>query len=153
MSLTAAQMAICAMIFGVSVGSVGTIGAQQVAAAKAKPKAAKTKPRPAIKKPAPAPQRDRAAILDCPTPGLSAAPWGEPFTLSQPEATPLAPLGGVVPPSAPPSFSSRPPSAAPAAPPAVPEPVSWAMLVTGFGLVGLAFRKNTTPQLTKDPKE
>lgn len=141
MSLTTAQMAICAMIFGATVGSVGTIGAQQVAAVKVKPKAAQPKARPTIKAPSPAPQRDRAAILDCPTPGLAAPVWGETDTLSLWDATSAQTGGGVVPPSAPPPFSFRPPSAAPTPPPAVPEPESWAMLLAGFGLVGMSIRR------------
>jgi hypothetical protein len=32
---------------------------------------------------------------------------------------------------------------------AVPEPASWAMMISGFGLVGGAMRRRVTPQLLR----
>lgn len=45
--------------------------------------------------------------------------------------------GGGGPPAQPPPTQPTPPSA----PPAVPEPATWAMLILGFGVTGVAFRR------------
>lgn len=136
--LTASQLAICAIIFGAGVGTgVATKQVKQASAmATAKPKGQ------GVVKTAPASGASRAApparILDCPVIG---SPWAAVDTPSVPL---LPPMSGTVPaplvPGGGGSSSLLPPPSFPHAVPVV-EPTRWAMMIAGFGLVGLAMRR------------
>jgi hypothetical protein len=132
----------CALLLAGGMGIGGTVAVQQ---AKAPGKPAASRPAQAAAKPArPRPAAPRAAIEDCPlvvVPRLSPLPEmaANPMTpfagsLPAPAALPSPPGGGGGGNPLPPDL--LPPGAAP-----IPEPAAWAMLVSGFGLVGLALRR------------
>lgn len=145
----------CIALLAGSMGAGGTVAVQHA------PKTKKVVARPAPKRIAPRPTPAPAApsrILDCPLP--PADPFGagvvEPFAGAAPSTPvffpaagfpPIPPVvpggGGVLPPvTPPPTF--------PPAVPGVPEPAAWAMLIAGFGLVGMAARR---PRETPARKE
>ena len=136
MSLTVAQKAFCALLFGAGVGTgyVAPVVKKHVSAPKLKGERVAKASRPRVVRPEPAPP---APILDCPVSGFSIS-----------DSAPYAPFGalgtvelgsgaGAVGPFVPPADGS----AAPNFPPSVPEPAAWVFLVSGFGLVGLSLRK------------
>jgi hypothetical protein len=140
--MTPAQTALCAMLFGGMIGSGSVVAVQKATSHKPsanvkKSPASHTRKAQPVRNAYKLPSRG-PALLDCPTPGLTGSPWGiEPY---QPAGF-LPPQPGTLPPSVeqpggggvvllPPSYS-----------PAVPEPGSWAMMIAGFGLVGMAFRQ------------
>ena len=130
----------------------GAIGVGSAVAVQQAPVPRKAVAKPAPKRIMPRPTPTPAApsrILDCPLP--SADPFGaasiEPFVGAAPQTSVFFPAagfppahlvvpggGGVLPPV-------TPPPTIPPAVPGVPEPAAWAMLITGFGLVGLAARR------------
>ena len=135
---------ICALLVAGGMGAGSVVAVQQ---AKPKPRVERKAPvRKAAATPAP-----RPSIPDCPT--IATPPGG----LLVPEfASPLpsAPqVLGLLPP-APGGFGGGggggwlPPGGGggggggvtPPAPPAIPEPAAWAMMISGFGLVGAALR-------------
>lgn len=145
---------ICAMILAGGVGAGSVVAVQE-----AKPRPRVERKAPAVKK-ASARPAPRPRIEDCPTlvaplggalvPGLADAqppPQLQPFPGTSPDSfTGLLPpagggggSGGIVTPLVPP-----PPSAG-----LVPEPAAWAMMVSGFGLVGVALR--IRPRSAADP--
>ena len=92
----------------------------------------------------------RPAILDCPTPGP--VPFGALPSLAGPlaelpaigsDAQAFVPPSAWAPPAAGPGGGGGglPPVPPPPSPPAVPEPGQWAMLIAGWGFVGLSFRR------------
>jgi len=139
---------ICALLLSGAMGATtATVATKHVA-----------KPKRAIHKPAPkriAPKalarivpQSQARILDCPTPslggdlgaiaGLTPAPHWQPQAFSGSAAPGVTLLPGadgggwiVTPPSIQP----------PTVPGAVPEPASWAMMIAGFGVIGMAARR------------
>lgn len=156
---------ICAMLVAGSMGAGSVVAVQQ-----AKPPQAKVKAKPAKAKPArPAPRPVRhAPPLDCPTVsslggGLAElvpiAPMVSAPTASLSLSGQLAGVGGggggggmLLPPlvgggggsssAAFPGLPAGPDLAAPDfAVPGVPQPATWAMMVSGFGLIGLALRR------------
>jgi hypothetical protein len=137
-ALTAAQAAFCVLLFGA--GSVTTVAVQEARkapAAKASKPAPAAKARPASVKPRAQLPREPHCIQVWPSvvvPDLrpiEITPFGQ-------GATPLLALsegpGGAI--LLPPPGPTIPPAL-----PAIPEPDAWAMLIAGFGLVGLAMRR------------
>lgn len=130
-----------ALLAGAVAGGGGTIAVQQTRPAVER-KAAKPAPktaRPAAKTSAALPAR-APVIFDCPMPSaaLSPAGIGAIASTSFPATAGFPPLsgglwdgGGVFLPL-------------PTPPPSVPEPAQWALLVTGFGLIGLALRRSVS---------
>jgi hypothetical protein len=146
---------ICVLLLagGVGAGSVVTVQAAQ----KAKPVAARPKPRPVAARPAP----PRPALEDCPA---LVAPLGSGLL---PDVASSLPLGQAVEPGGsvavlspglgdglvvPPGGGSGgiilPP---PPVGPSVPEPAAWAMMLSGFGLVGVALRMGRRPLSASAP--
>lgn len=133
---------LCALLIGgATVGSVGTVAVQQVRDKAAK-SAKAVKPR--------AHALPRVAIMDCPLPGNGAAVLavtdlssgfaalspGGPVALPTFPGPALGGGGGLTP------FVPLPPIVFPPSPlPPVPELDSWALMLGGFGLVGMAMRK------------
>lgn len=133
---------LCALLLAGGMGATSVVAVQKtkpaVAKASAKPKGerVRTASRPRVARPEPAAP---APILDCP---LVGSPFSaEPNPLALP-ALPPVDLGG--------GTWAQPPgvwgggSALPSPPtslPVVPEPGRWAMLLSGFGLVGLSLRR------------
>lgn len=151
---------ICALLAAGSMGAGGVVAVQQV-----KPSGIhRAKPRPApraIRASAPKP-RPAARLDDCP---VIASSLGNGFTadlapIAPFDQTPMAILtspgglasipgsgGGIfVPPGGGGSGGSELPGGGGISPvpPAVPEPAAWAMMVSGFGLIGLAMRRTRT---------
>jgi hypothetical protein len=141
MSLTAAQLKLCAALFaGATIGSVSTVAVQK----QAKPKVSVQKrvgvaqsverrsPKPKVVGSSPTP----LAILDCPLPGISFS-----------DSAPLAPFGGALvggvalSPSNGADVALLPARQPHTFPPAVPEPDTWGLLILGFGCVGLSMRR------------
>jgi hypothetical protein len=144
---------ICALLVAGSMGAGSVVAVQQAKAPQARVKAKPAKPK--VFRPAPRPV-SQAPSIDCPT--VSSLGGG------------LAELGPIVPMEASPTTSLLPqnqlagggggmslppgggggasPSSFPGAPPVlesavsgVPQPATWAMMVSGFGLIGLALRR------------
>jgi hypothetical protein len=141
MALTAAQVALCAAIFGTAgyhAPPVVKIAKAHVAKAQGKPKLSVSRPR--VVRPEPAPSASPVSIPDCPIPGVPAPDgsleyrlepmWSEPWPQGS-FATAQPPIGG----------GFLPPIA-----PRVPEPGAWVMLIAGFGFVGLSLRKRKDAQ-------
>jgi hypothetical protein len=136
--MTPAQTALCAMLFGGMIGSGSVVAVQKATSHKPsanvkKPPVSHTRKAQPVSKPYKLPS---PAILDCPT--TLGSPWG--IEQYQPAGF-LPPQPGTLPPSVeqpggggfvllPPSYS-----------PAIPEPGTWAMMIAGFGLVGMALRR------------
>lgn len=137
---------ICALLLGTSLGIGSTVAVQQ---AKPKPSVARhLKQEPVSLARAERPAKKStvrshvgARILDCPAHGLPFSAEPIPFTLlppltqadsGAPGFSPLLPGvgGGGIAPSLPPTPS-----------PGVPEPAGWALMLGGFGLIGLACRR------------
>ena len=127
---------LCIMLLGGSLGVGGAVGVQKVSPGRETVRAKQGQPearaagraRPVRVTPAPA----APVMLDCPAPG--------PFTA---EPVPLAPIpglepggGGGTPWPPPPGGGGGNPAA-----PSIPEPAQWALLLAGFGLVGVAARR------------
>lgn len=139
---------ICALLLGgATAGSLTTIAVvERPAVVKAKPKPAKKKPvrpatprRHAIK----LPPKGAVVILDCPTPSTQTALPNEFPSLTPPESDGSQPSPGWWPPSVMPPTGGGPwifPGVPDVSIPPIPEPTAWAMLVAGFGLVGLSMR-------------
>lgn len=153
---------ICALLLagGMGAGSVVTVQQAKPAISKPKkkvsaPKAHKTESR----------NITRTAITDCPT---LAAPLGGGIA----DLAPLPSFEPFAPGSGPTQVAQAPGGPGidipgiiggggggggggsilpPGPPPGVPQPASWAMMVTGFGLVGLAMRKGDEPA-SAEPK-
>jgi hypothetical protein len=143
---------ICALLAAGAIGVGGTVAVQH-----AKPTVTRSKARPAkaakprIARSAPAPLQDCPSVTD-----MAVLP---PAPLLTPMGSPgggLADLGVVAGPgfaeafpgaSLPTDDPGLPPLPAPEPLPPVPEPAAWAMLVTGFGLVGAALRGNRAPRI------
>ncbi len=143
---------ICALLLGgVTLGVTGTVAVQKQNSPKrevGRPAAAKGKPGVSLsgasgarsgqpRQPPASPPR----ILDCPTPAPSLGPgvWASPAAPGLPPVTGAAPRLPMPPvqPGGGGGFVPSPPTS----PPAVPEPAAWAMLITGFGLVGASLRR------------
>lgn len=145
---------ICAMLgAGALVGSGATVATQQITKPRRAIHKPARKPTPTARRVAPKPAPQSPAILDCPTPslggdfdslsGIGADGW-PPSTLSGSGfaagllASPPAMHGGgrgrYL--SAP-----QPPDITPDGTAAVPEPDHWIMMITGFGIIGLAARR------------
>lgn len=149
---------ICALLVAGSMGAGSVVAVQQAKApqarVKAKPAKAKTY------RPAPRPV-SQAPALDCPTVSSLGGGLAELNPIVPMEAAPTASLlmpgqlagasgggGGVPLPSIVGGGGGSSPAAFPGEPPAletavsgVPQPASWAMMVSGFGLIGLALRR------------
>ncbi|WP_448581788.1 PEPxxWA-CTERM sorting domain-containing protein [Thermaurantiacus sp.] len=137
----------CALLLagGIGAGSVVTVQAVKAPAAR-EARATKPKPRPAAARPKP-------KLPDCP---VVVAPLGTGLFPELAEAGPVArPMAAPLPrPGALPSVGEagtdwpllvapttvRPPPSLPA-PGTVPDAATWAMMVAGFGLIGLALRR------------
>ncbi|MFQ3666115.1 MAG: PEPxxWA-CTERM sorting domain-containing protein [Sphingomonadaceae bacterium] len=139
---------VCALILAGGVGAGSVVAVQQMNPPPRAAKKAKPKPRPAAQAAAP-----RAKIEDCPTPVPGGALVPEfPVLMPPGSGQPVglgAPGGGIGGP-----FQSAPGLVAgpigrtpdlPAPPPTgvVPEPAAWLMMVSGFGLIGLALRRRS----------
>ncbi len=144
---------LCALLLAGSMGAGSVVAVQQ-----AKPAVHRAKAKPQKARPAPASVRKAAApaLIDCP---VLAAPVGsglaELVPLPENEVTRLTGLAGAPDPQLagggldlPPVIGGTSgPSILPGSPPAiggpagVPQPAAWAMLVSGFGLVGMAMRR------------
>jgi hypothetical protein len=152
----------CALLLAGGMGAGSVVAVQQARPAASKPKASAAKTQKA------APRRTHTAQLnDCPvlaeSPGL-----GILSPIIPPEDSPLLDGGrpgagmallpspgpgfpggigggGGFLPLTPPSPPGGPGISAP-----IPEPISWAMMVAGFGLVGLSLRRSGRP---RDPEE
>ncbi len=145
---------ICALLLAGGMGAGSVVAVQQAKPAISKPKKANA---PKAHKTA-SRNITRTEIKDCPT---IAAPMGAgiaelvplpsfetyaPGTSPAPSEVALVPGGGIVLPGSGGGGGSTGPGVLPPGPPAgVPQPASWAMMVTGFGLVGLAMRKGGEP--------
>ncbi len=151
---------LCALLAAGGMGASGVVAVQQVKPARVQH--AKAKPTPQIKR-ASAP-RPQARLGDCP---ITASSLGggsianlapiTPFeqtpmaSLSSPVAIGAAGNPGVFP--APPPFGGG-GSGGSELPgggftPGVPEPAAWAMMVSGFGLVGVAMRRSSSADSTE----
>jgi hypothetical protein len=141
---------VCALILAGGVGAGSVVAVQQAKPPERSAKKAKPKPRPAAQsQPA-----SRAKLEDCPTPVAGGALVPEfPVLLPQGAGSPagwggLGGSGGIGPVSpglqigtGPTGRLPAPPDPVPGAP--VPEPAAWLMMVSGFGLIGLALRRRT----------
>jgi PEP-CTERM motif len=143
---------ICALLAAGGMGASGVVAVQQVKPARAVH--AKAKPAPQVRK-ASAP-RAQPRLSDCPvaTASLGGGSIANLAPITPFEQTPMASI------SAPQSILAGGPGGtfAPAPPfnggsggntipgggftPGVPEPAAWAMMVSGFGLVGVAMRRS-----------
>jgi hypothetical protein len=85
-------------------------------------------------------------ILDCPTPAPSLGPgeWAPPPSPALPPVAGEAPRLPL-PPFGQPGGGGGTAASPPSFPPAVPEPGTWAMMLAGFGLVGLSLRSRREP--------
>lgn len=146
---------ICALLLAGGMGAGSVVAVQQAKPAISKPKKASA---PKAHKTA-SRNVTRSEIRDCPA---MAAPLGAgianlaplpSFETFVPGTTPVSPQmalapggGGIELPGGGGGGGSSTPAILPPGPPAgVPQPASWAMMVTGFGLVGLAMRKGADP--------
>ena len=154
---------ICALLLAGGVGAGSVVTVQQAKPAISKPKKASA---PQAHKTA-SRNITRTEVRDCPA---MAAPLGGgianlaplptfetmvPGTAAPGTETAFVPGGGGI--EFPGSIGggggggSGPSILPPGPPPGVPQPASWAMMVTGFGLVGLAMRKGPEPaEVAKD---
>lgn len=138
-ALTKAQLALCVMMFGA--GSVTTNAVTHHKVKKARPPASRSvtaKPAPQVPQ---TPKPEASAILDCPAmPSVPSSPLD------------ISPLPSVVSPSHSELFGPVVSAGSGGGggvggggtiitPPEVPEPDTWAMLVLGFGFLGLSLRK------------
>lgn len=134
---------ICALLLGGAVGVGGTVAVHKVspkppvAKAKGKPGVPQAS-RPRVVRPEPALRPASPTILDCPTPAPG-SPWAAIPTIP----VPLPPMGGAGAAAFPGGGGGAGAHPYPPAPPssAVPELAAWAMMVSGFGLVGAAMRR------------
>lgn len=140
---------ICALVLAGSMGAGSVVTVQQVKAPQAKVKA-----KPKAHRPAPRPVSQPAAI-DCPTVSSLGGGMAELGPMVPMDAAPMAglsttglPAGGGTLPSIVGGGGGSGPSAFPGVPvepefpvSGVPEPVSWTMMVSGFGLIGFAMRR------------
>lgn len=123
---------ICALIAATSLGAGGTVAVQKAT----KPKPVKVRAAKASE-PAPRPPALPApSLYDCPTPSLDFMPMGS-IAESGSDLASQAPIHTG-------HYNDWLPyratvGAAPA--PGVPEPGTWAMMIGGFGLVGLGMRR------------
>lgn len=132
---------LCALLLGTSLGVGGTVAVKhkqhsprkEVSKAKQPGKRASNSS-PVVRQPAP---RPAATLLDCPLPAPSLG--GQGFTFPAPPS-PFGAVGWGSPQPGPVWISPN-NHTGPTFPPAIPEPDAWAMLVAGFGLVGLACRR------------
>ena len=138
---TITTLQICALLLGGA--TVGHYAPKVVARAKPVRVAPSVRPS-ATQIPRAEPSRGRGtAVLDCPTQGVG-FPDFKPFTFDTPKHNEVRVVyvpsvvvvpggggggGGYIPPTTPPN------------PGAVPEPVSWGMLIVGFGFVGASCRR------------
>lgn len=143
MPLTPSQAALCAMIFGAGV-TTGAVVKKPHAPKPAVVKAKASKPaaRPSAPKAIPAQKSTQTAVrlLDCPVAG---SPFSADPNLHIPEFNlPALPPAGITPGSDMPGVGGggRPPLSPPTIP-GVPEPSGWLMLLSGFGMIGLAVRR------------
>lgn len=132
----------CALLLAGGMGAGSVVGVQEVRRTVAPSKVVTAKPAP----PRARPTRPPAAgprILDCPA--VSPLPPG----FAVPPALPAGPIDWFAPPPTPGGAAAggislpTPPPAAP-----VPEPARWAMLIAGFGLLGLALRRRPAREPT-----
>lgn len=153
---------ICAMLVAGSMGAGSVVAVQHAKPPQAKVKAKPAKAKPA--RPAPRPVRQAAPPLDCPTVSSLGGGLAELGPIAPMELAPtqglslsgqLAGAGGggggmLLPPLVGGGASS--PAAFPGLPAGgdslvsgVPQPATWAMMVSGFGLIGLALRRRSGP--------
>lgn len=140
----------CTLLLAGGIGAGSVVGVQAVKAPtqrEARAPKAKPKPRPAVARPKP-------KLPDCPVivaplgagllPDLAQGPLGRPLAQPLPRPGELPGLTG------PATVPTLPPVSVPTTvrplpvPPvtgAIPEPGTWAMMVAGFGLIGLALRR------------
>ncbi len=145
---------ICAVLLAGSMGAGSVVAVQQVKAPQAKVKAKPAKAKPY--RPAPRPV-SQAPAIDCPTVSSLGGGLAELGPIVPMESSPTASLlahgllaggGGALPSiiGGGGSGSSTLPGG-PAEPEfpvsGVPEPVSWTMMVSGFGLIGFAMRRRS----------
>ncbi|MFA5580533.1 MAG: PEPxxWA-CTERM sorting domain-containing protein [Paracoccaceae bacterium] len=130
------------IIAGIAVGGGGTIATKAVNDHLNAKKAAVTKPRPAKARKAPAPRPlalpSAALLSDCPLPSAGINPFADMAPEFSGSTWPALTLSGVRPVE---GGWFRTPMNQPPTLPAVPEPDAWAMMITGFGLIGLACRR------------
>jgi hypothetical protein len=134
MALSAAQIALCAAMFGAGVSTPAVVQKvkKQVSATEAR--TAQPKKDRGVVRPEPA-ARPGPSILDCPTPGLSAGTELMEIAPIKPlETAPAFPGTGFVVEDY--SIIGRPGDV-----PAIPEGTTWLYMIAGFGLVGMAARK------------
>ena len=148
---------ICALLLAGGVGAGSVVTVQQVKPAISKPKAKPTAPK--AHKTA-SRNITRTEVRDCPA---MAAPLGGGIA----DLAPMPTFENMVPGATPGSQhafvpggtdvafpgvigggggGSGPNVLPPSPPPGVPQPASWAMMLTGFGLVGLAMRRGGEPE-------
>jgi len=156
---------ICALLIAGSMGAGSVVAVQQAKAPQAKVKAKPAKAKPY--RPAPRPV-SQAPAIDCPTVSSLGGGLAELGPMVPMEASPTASLlaqgqlagggGGVSLPSIIGGGGGSRPGAFPAEPPVletavsgVPQPASWAMMVSGFGLIGLALRRGSN-NAARDPE-
>lgn len=143
---------ICALLLAGSMGAGSVVAVQQARPAVKRVKAAKPVPKPRLAQ-ATRPAHT-SALADCPTvaalsggvPQLSAIPPFETsgmgaFTGGGASASASLPGGGLGIPPVLGGGSGGGQILPPGPAPAVPEPAAWAMMVSGFGLIGLAMRR------------
>lgn len=148
----------CVLLLAGGVGAGSVVTVQKVA--KPQVAAARPKPRP---KPARAAAPPRPALPDCPATiaplGVGSLPeFAQSFPQGLPSPLPVPPEaglrpgigGGLVLPGGGGGSGGvlLPP---PPVGPAVPEPAAWAMMISGFGLVGLALRMGRKPTTLTSP--
>ena len=141
--MTPGQAAFCALLFGAGAGSVSTIAVQKAAKPAAIERSVKAR------KASPAKSTETASSRICIDQPLTVGrlPDLQIIDLEPIEPVELAPFDGAAfarlasPPPGPGLFpvTRRPDPVHP--PGAVPEPVAWASMVTGFGVIGIAARK------------
>lgn len=150
---------ICALVLAGSMGAGSVVTVQQVKAPQARLKA---KPKP--HRPAPRPV-SQAPVQDCPTVsslGGGLGSLGPMAAMGAPPATGLQTIGPM--PDAGGAHASlvgggsSDPAALPGIPvepefpvSGVPEPVSWTMMLSGFGLIGLAMRRRPVRRAEAGP--
>lgn len=151
---------ICGLLLAGSMGAGSVVAVQKV-----KPVLSRPKPKPVAPKAHKTASRNitHQQILDCPVTVVALSPLAPELGAIPPLNTPPDtshvagwPGGGgiFIPPPigggggggggiSKPDVNPNPPA------PPIPEPASWAMMVTGFGLVGLALRKGPEPEATE----
>ena len=129
MSLTKAQLAWCAAIFTAGTVTPPAIQKVQKRIAVKQPSNKKPAVQQAVRPPSPAPAPQ--PIMDCPMPSVPSFDGSLEYRTEPLWAAPQPPVfdagGGV--------WAGGGSSAA------IPEPDTWVMLISGFGLVGLSLRK------------